>query len=186
MSNSADEAKHHGDHRPHHEEPRGDQCPAAPGPPPHRPDPPWEDRPGLLVLALTDIISLLTHEIRESREQRKTEYDWFRSHVALATKSDLEKMERKIMAKLEDLVAAATALSTSSDGLSIKVDDLVSKVDKVLATIGSTDLPADAEAAVAALKTSKDKVVAQGDKVDAEVLKLDAVLPTPAPAGPPA
>jgi len=185
---------HHHDH---------DQPAGPPAAPAHQPDAPWAPPPSLGALTeaihflaceireagggstAEEAISLLTRELREDREQRKIEFEWHKSHSNLATKQDLEGMEKRIMAKLEDLCTAATALSTASDSLSVKVDDLVTKVDKALTLIGTTDLPDNAVAALEALKKSRDTVVAQGDRVDSEVLKLDAILPTPAPAGTP-
>lgn len=89
------------------------------------------------------------------------------------------------MPKETDLVAAAVSLSTASDGFSIKVDTLISKIDAALEAVKNDELSPEGVAAMEVLKKSRDIVVAQGDKVDAEVLKLDAVLPTPAPAGSP-
>ena len=89
-----------------------------------------------------------------------------------------------IMSQLNDLIAASSALSTASDGLSVKLDNLVAKVDAAIAELQNETLSPSGEAALAALKTSATTAAAAGDKVDAEVTKLDAVLPTPAPAGP--
>lgn len=125
------------------------------------------------------------HELHELNDILKTWFEWTKAHSGQVTKQDLHEMEKRIMAKIDDLVAAATVLSTASDSLSLKVDDLVTKVDALLATIQSGDLSPAGEAALAALKTSRDTAAAAGDKVDAEVTKLDGQLPVPAPAGQP-
>ncbi len=101
-----------------------------------------------------------------------------------ATKADLKELETKIMAKLDELVAAATALSTASDAVSVKLDTLITDVDRVLAALQNADLPPEATAAIATLQASRDKAAAAGDKVDAEVAKVDTVLPQPAPPAP--
>ncbi len=101
-----------------------------------------------------------------------------------ATKADLKELETKLMAKLDELVAAATALSTASDAVSVKLDTLITDVDRVLAALQNADLPPEATAAIATLQASRDKAAAAGDKVDAEVAKVDTVLPQPAPPAP--
>ena len=93
-----------------------------------------------------------------------------------------ERLER-IMATQAELVNAATELSTKSDALSIKVDGLIVKVDAVVKVLQDAELPPEATAALAALKTSAATAQNAGAAVDAQVLKLDSILPTPAPAG---
>lgn len=88
-------------------------------------------------------------------------------------------------ANIEDLIAAATALSTVVDSGSLKLDNLIAKVDAFIALVPSSDLSPDGVKALAALKASRDIAVGGGDKMDAEVSKLDGVLPKPAPAGSP-
>lgn len=78
---------------------------------------------------------------------------------------------------------AATTLSTAADGLSVKLDTLVAKVDAVVTAMQNEDLSPAGTAAIAAMKTSASTATAAGAKVDAEVLKLDGFLTTPAPAG---
>lgn len=89
------------------------------------------------------------------------------------------------MAKLDDLVKAGSELSTATDRLSVTVDKLTAAADRVVAALQNQDLPPDAAAAVDALKTASASAAAAGDRADAEVTKLDTILPTPAPAGTP-
>lgn len=110
----------------------------------------------------------------------------------------LDQLEKNIMSKIDDLIAAATALSTASDAASVAIDSLTAKtdtlvahVDAAIAALENADLPAAGEAALAQLKTSRDsaaaastKAAATGDAIDQEVAKVDKVLPTPAPAAP--
>jgi hypothetical protein len=131
--------------------------------------------------ALTEAIVNLTRQLRESST------DIMRDELKkglLAIEHKLALLEIHIMAKLDDLIAAATALSTASDGVSVKLDNLIAKVDAFIAAVPSSDLSPAGEAALAALVTAKNNAAASGDKVDAEVTKLDGVLPTPAPPGP--
>ncbi len=149
-----------------------------------------------LARSITELTQVLAHSAREQR----THFEWFVAHSNFVTKSDLKQLEHTIMSKLEDLVSASTALSTASDALSVKVDalelktrDLITKVDTVVASLQDADLPPAAETALAALKasaaaaaTSTTNAAEAGDVIDQEVAKLDKVLPTPAPAAPPA
>ena len=89
------------------------------------------------------------------------------------------------MSKENDLIAAATKLSTASDALSVKVDTLVAAAEKAVSALKNADLSPEAEAALTALTNAAVNAATAGDKVDAEVSKLDPVLPTPAPAGTP-
>ncbi len=107
-----------------------------------------------------------------------------KSHSEFITKNDLREMEQRIMSKLDDLIQASATLSTASDALSVKLDALEVKVDAVVAALQNADLPPAGVAALAALKASTTQAAAAGDKVDAEVAKLDTILPTPAPAAP--
>jgi hypothetical protein len=90
------------------------------------------------------------------------------------------------MASRQDLEQAATALSTASDGLSVKVDSMIEKQTAFIAEVDRATLTPAGEAALSALLASATTVAASGDKVDAAVLSLDNHLPTPAPAAPPA
>jgi DNA uptake protein ComE-like DNA-binding protein len=93
-------------------------------------------------------------------------------------------INERIIMNQQDLIAAATALSTASDAVSVKLDALITAVDNAIAALANTDLTPAGDAAVAALQASAVTAATAGDKVDAEVAKLDAVLPTPAPAAP--
>lgn len=92
--------------------------------------------------------------------------------------------QKTIMANQADLIAAAEALSTASDAVSVKLDTLITKVDAVVAALSNVDLPPEGAKALADLQASAANAATAGDKVDAEVAKLDTVLPTPAPAAP--
>ncbi len=112
------------------------------------------------------------------------ECDGHGSTSSPVTRHDLEQNAQNIMAKIDDLISASTTLSTASDGLSVKLDNLIAKVDAVVAALENTDLPPEGEAALTALKASATAAATAGDKVDAEVTKLDGILPTPAPEAP--
>lgn len=127
---------------------------------------------------------LVVRELKAIGDTLKAGFEWLKSRANLATKDDLKRLGEKIMAKLEDLVAASTALSTASDAVSVKLDGLISDVDRVLESLQNADLPQTAVDAIAALQKSRDTAASAGDKVDAEVSKLDTILPQPAPPAP--
>jgi predicted nucleic acid-binding Zn-ribbon protein len=66
---------------------------------------------------LSESVLAIAHELHEGREQRKTEFDWLRSHAGLATRQDLEMFANKIMSAISDYAAAQAAFNTevSSD-----------------------------------------------------------------------
>jgi len=125
---------------------------------------------------LATAIDLLTNELHSMREDRKHD-----ETKTILTRID--RLEQKIMATAQELIDAATTLSTAADGVSVKLDTLITAADAVIVALQNVQLPPAADAAVAALKNSTAIAAAAGDRVDAEVVKLDAVLPTPAPAG---
>ena len=134
---------------------------------------------------LSESVLAIVHELREGREQRKNEFDWLRSHAGLATKQDLEQMERRMIDRDQEFIDAATVLSTATDRLSNSVDALVTAANNAVAAVQGAPLSQAGVAAVAALKAAAVKAAASGDVADAEVATLDTLLPTPAPAATP-
>lgn len=138
---------------------------------------------------LPEAISLLARELHALAENHKTQSILHR----------LDQIEKNIMSKIDDLIAAATALSTAADASSLAIDNLTTKtdtlvahVDAAIAALENADLPAAGEAALTQLKASSAsaaaasvKAATTGDAIDQEVAKVDKVLPTPAPAAPP-
>lgn len=136
------------------------------------------------IKVIIDAIFGLTKAIHCLNDKLSSGCEMPKSHSTFITKQDLIEMEIRITMKIEDLIAAAAALSTASDGVSVKLDALILKVDAAVAALSNADLTPAQEAAVNALKVSAAAAAAEGDKVDAEVAKLDKILPTPAPAAP--
>lgn len=96
----------------------------------------------------------------------------------------LSRQSHEIMSQLTDLIAAGSSLSTAADGLSVKADAIVAAAEAVVVALQNAPLPPEGEAALAKLQATTAATVAAGDRVDAEVAKLDKILPTPAPAAP--
>lgn len=108
-----------------------------------------------------------------------------RSLGQLATKQDLQEMEKRITMQVQDAIVAMTNLSTAADGLSSHVDPLIAATNAlVLAVQNGGTLTPEQEAAVAVAQKASTDASAQAAKVDAAVAAADQVLPTPAPAGP--
>lgn len=86
---------------------------------------------------------------------------------------------------IDDVISAGTSLSTAADGLSQHCDLLIAAAEKAIGSITSGNLPLTAQQQ-SAIQAWKDITVTTGshrDSVDAEVTKLDAALPNPAPEG---
>jgi len=112
-------------------------------------------------------------------KSKPSRWPWFP-----ATKQDLEELKQLIMVTAQQLIDAGTALSTAADGLSVKVDKLVDAAEAAIVALQNVSLPPGADVALANLQKATTAAAVEGDKVDAEVVKLDAVLPAPAPPAP--
>lgn len=129
-------------------------------------------------------IDKLAEAFRQLIHDLRNEIICPRSHGDLVTKQDLEEMEKRIMSQVSDLIAAINTLSTSADGLSVKVDTLITTVDAAVVVLQNEQLSPEGEAALAKVKAATSAAGTEGDKVDAEIAKMDTILPTPAPAAP--
>lgn len=89
----------------------------------------------------------------------------------------------KLIMKISDATEALNSLSTAADSLSLSNDKLIASTEKLIDALANVSLPADAEAAVTAAQASVETAKAAGAKADAEVTKVDTILPSPAPAG---
>lgn len=88
---------------------------------------------------------------------------------------------------IDDVISIGTSLSTAADSLSQHCDLLIGAAEKAISAITGGGLPLNAQQQ-AAIQSWKDITVSTGahrDNVDAEVAKLDAALPSPAPIGSP-
>src|SRR6185369_10614872 len=72
-------------------------------------------------LDIAGAIAKLTHEIKEATEQRKIEFEWSKSHFGLATKHDLEQMEKHIMAGQAEIEAALAKVDAATTKLAANV-----------------------------------------------------------------
>lgn len=105
--------------------------------------------------------------------------------LLLAILDALHNIRKTMAVTVQQLIAAGTTLSTAADGLSVKTDGLIAAAEAVVAALQNVTLPPEADAAVAALQASASKATDEQTKVDAEVAKLDTLLPQPAPPATP-
>src|SRR5687767_9527582 len=89
---------------------------------------------------LADSISSLASEITGLREQRKSEVDWFKSHINFATRKDLMEIGQKIMSKISDFAKEQNAHNDRMDaavqGLEADVKALNDKIIELQNTPG--------------------------------------------------
>lgn len=112
---------------------------------------------------MKDAILSLVKEVREAREQRSREFDWFRAHLELATKDDLKELKKDIIMKLSEVksqIAAASARSTEAfQELGTRIADLQKQIDDLIAGAGDPDITDEAFLAdLQKLKTNTDQL----------------------------
>jgi chromosome segregation ATPase len=115
-------------------------------------------------------ISCLIHELRAGREQREKEFQWRKDHWGLATKTDLQEMEKRIMATqaeaaqtLRDVVVQLKKSDGEIKTVQASVDTLNKKIADLEAVISAGgDASQELIDAVAAVK-------AQAQVVDDEI-----------------
>lgn len=115
-----------------------------------------------------------------------------RGPAQAVTKTDLEQMEGRLSAKLDqimafedDEIAAINALSTAADSFSLRADKVQTDITALIALVQTAN-PAPSQAlrdAITKAQTSTAALAAAGDKTDAAIAAADKVLPAPAPAG---
>lgn len=118
-----------------------------------------------LVHELVHELSCLIHELREDRGQREKEFQWQKDHCGLATKTDLQEMEKRIMLTLDDIVTDVQDESTVIDG--------------VVTLLGTLS------AQIAAAGTDPVKLQALKDLVDANKAKIASAVIANTPVPPP-
>lgn len=88
---------------------------------------------------LADTLSDVVKAIDANTKQRKHEFDWFRSHLDLATKQDLKDMENRIMSKISEYIDRVNAkfdeIDTGLTGLTTAVSGIADDVTFLKDTI---------------------------------------------------
>lgn len=138
---------------------------------------------------LAESISLLACVLREGVEQRKTEFEWYKSHAQLATKRDLDKMEERIMSAISDFAAKQKAhnerhdkaigeLGTSVQGVVGDIERLNKKIEELQNTSGSIT-PED-QKLLDEIEAAGDALATKLESTSAAMKALDDLTP-PAP-----
>lgn len=106
---------------------------------------------------LVKAVTLLAQRIDQFNERQHNEFEWFRSHLKLATKDDLKEMESRIDMKLSEakaLIATAAKQSTEAfSELSTRIADLQKQIQDLID--GAGDPEVTDEAFLADLETLK-------------------------------
>jgi hypothetical protein len=146
---------------------------------------------------LSESICSLACAVREFIEQKKTEFEWLKSHHGLATLDDLKQMEKRIMASQAEIDAALSKIDAATNKLAANVqviadtDQKISdEIDAFIARVPVGSVLTDAQ--VAQLQALSDKAQATSDASDAQVAVLQAIaakgaanpVPVPVPTPP--
>lgn len=70
---------------------------------------------------LSESLHNLADALRGLNEQRTIEFEWFKSHLYLATKQDLRQMEKRIMSKISEW---ADRVEPKLDSVQTGIDEL--------------------------------------------------------------
>jgi len=110
-----------------------------------------------MLRGLTHAICSLALAIREFSDNRRTEFEWFKSHYELATKHDLEEMVNVMALKLSELGGTIQGLKAQVQKIwneqQAKYDALVVKYGELEATLANVELPAEADTELTEFKT---------------------------------
>lgn len=142
-----------------------------------------------MIEQLIQTISDLVHELREDRKSRTG----FQCHADLATKHDIDRLEKHIMsaisdyaasvgAKFDAIAASVDSIVTSQAGLTKDVADLKELIRQLQTNPGPIS-PED-QAILDALTVKVDSAVTRTAGVASALAALDAeteIAPTPTP-----
>lgn len=120
----------------------------------------------MIDCTLEHLLSALVRSLDLDREQRKTEFEWRKAHEGLATKHDLQEMEKRIMVTLQDIIDDAADEST-----------VIASVVTLLTTL-SQQLK-DAGTDPAKLQALKDLVDANKKAIADAIVANTPAAPTP-------
>lgn len=130
---------------------------------------------------LSESTVLLTHVLHAILEQRRNEFEWFRSHEGLATKNDLFNLEKLLMATKQDLDAAIAALPLAVEtAVEAALAPVIAAIE---ASNGAVDLQPEIDQLNALGGTVAAKVAADLTPKGAVTLDVIADLPVAQNAG---
>ncbi len=126
-------------------------------------------------------------------DQRKSEFEWTKSHAGLATKQDLDRMENRIMSAISDFLAKqktfndrqGTAVDEVVASISGLTDDVKALNDKITELQNSSGgvTPED-QATIDELQTSGEALATRLEAASTAIKALDAQTPPVVPPTP--
>lgn len=128
--------------------------------------------PDGLAEALSDVV----RAVQELTKQKKTEFEWLKSHFEFATKQDLKEMEKRIMSAISDFAAKQNAFNDRQD---TAIADLTADVQALNDKI--TELQNSPGAITPEDQALLDAIVTRGENVTAKLEALDALTPPKPP-----
>lgn len=99
---------------------------------------------------LAESLFRLAHEIRDSRKASDALLKFLQDNLGAVTKPDLERTKQTIMAKLSELAGILTAVK---DQAVRAKDEILKKIADLETALGDAEIPAEATAALEALKS---------------------------------
>lgn len=105
---------------------------------------------------LPESLLVLASELRKSRRQRKIEFEWLKSHLKLATKHDLEEMEKRMGLRISELKTEVAGIRSQVTKIwneqQAKYDALVVKYDELVKQIEAGEVDAETSQAIVDFK----------------------------------
>lgn len=108
-------------------------------------------------------VSELALRINDSNEQRRCEFEWFKSHSELVTKRDLEEMEKRIMSKIGDW---ANRVEPKLDSIQTGLDELQKMVEDFQNSPG--DLSPEDQAALDRIEAKTNALATDAGSIPAK------------------
>lgn len=135
-----------------------------------------EDKPqgNILFNGLSEAVFALGREIRELSKQKREEFEWAKQHLGLATKRDLDRMEERLMTKIEEFAEAQNSYNARIDaaveGLSADIKALNDKITELQNNPGAIS-PSD--------QKLLDDIQLRSESIATKLEVLDALQETP-------
>ena len=142
---------------------------------------------------LLSVFASLTGEVHELHTAISASLEWSKSHHGLATRSDLEQMESRIMSKIADFLAsqkafntrqaaAVDAVVTSITGVSEDVAGLKALIEKLQNSPG--EFTPEDQATADELQAAADALTVKLETASTALQALDEGTPPAVPATP--
>lgn len=124
---------------------------------------------------LSESLHDLADALRGLNEQRAIEFEWFKSHSNLATKRDLQEMEKRIMATQAEVVAELRVLKGQAEKIRTEVTDAKTELQATIKRLEDIIAAGNTGEATAELVAVKDELKAELQTLDD--LHLDGGTP---------